>query len=659
MKDPLRVTRNKKLQDVYEMRNYKGGAVKLADEIKNLVIEIGKKKVRGVKAVQAFLASKHVNEIKSSIVKTILNCKQIGEKISLNNNFFAKKLNAYLYGDNIGIRCLTTDSLSLAMIYNSIVKQNNLNKALFEMAQFITVKVISDNFKVSADTKTGMIQDYDSNFSAICPSELNEDIVRDVIQRKENMGRFVYLGLDFMYFGDRNLCIICEDGLADEQIFAKFQNQKYLKVENNRITEGEKSVPFNDKIHFIDKLIVPEDFCPSYWITTDELVLKMFFSFEIDYDSLFGILEVSAENNQGKPNFISNMLYWDSLQSCFEFLTVYALTSEKATNESAQEIAGWCDFYYEHRTTINKIRDCQLLLHRCVSDFLNGFVNNSEYMRFINLNTKIEKYISEFDKVSKLRDYQDVINFFNSLSFCQMINNQFKPGCMGLANSIRSTLRNYLSGSNPTGIAGEIRATANQIKEFLPKKDMNECAFPFIVAGGSVFGNSQHYESKEDPLKMQVEKVVQRRIKKREKEKKEISSAIDITKKTEIDLESFLMRYLAKYMKEHKIRRSTNNRGVVKKITSRLKNFPKRYDIVLKLALSNKGKEITKRFRDDFLDKLFASELGMKKKIEIIDEEEEEEIDTSNRKGVQTRSKAKKKSEDIDEDEEMEIEDEK
>ena len=490
--------------------------------------EIQQKGLKSLQEIQKYLSDKKTVERFNDddrIIATVINCKQKGKNITFKDNLFDKLLRGYIVGKDIKTKFITNDHLHLAMIYNKIVQDEDEDKQwLLDAGTCDYVTVVTDNFSVDNEITTGFIQDYNEDFSAICDPNLIEDTKKKIVEEKENPGTFDYEGDEYEFFGTPDLCVVFKEGMSDEEILGKLAGMLYFKYDKNTVSLDAKTIETDNTLMYINKSFAPERFCPTFWSCINELNLTILFEYIIDYNRLYEEIQDSQKKEAGL-SFPDNLCYWDTMNQCFDFLSVLGLTSEILTKENKDKILDWCQAFYGMKRTLAIWKENQLSYERILKDFISAFLNNSDYNRFIRLSGKVDKYISISDKLRNDPSFNSVSAFFASLPFAQMINAQLKPSVFSLAKEISGVLRSYIYGTNMNGIVAEIRKVSGKIYDLLPLESMKNAAFPFIAPKGGLIGNLIKFNDPIlDPVSFMVSKQNNRiynlRVKKKNEEKK-------------------------------------------------------------------------------------------------------------------------------------------
>lgn len=573
-------------------------------------------RIRGTKdldSIKKYLAGQSGvdNKFDAGIIETILNCREDGTRIQLNTNMFSKKLHVYLPGNDLSTRFLTDDYLYLIMTSKLVLDKYGIKDRLYDKCVLNSVKIISDNYYFSGVAETGFIQDYDPNFSIMCPKDTEQGEIAYVVQQKKNHGDFVYKGIDYKYYGDDRIVVISNYDLPDDEMPIKGAGAKFFRIAENKISEGVWSLIYNKDLCYIDKNIVPEAFCPSYWISPDVIKISCLFDFEIDYNDLYEYLDTKVDNN-GMVTLPENLCYWDTLKECIMFLGVYSLASKKVSEKGDAILTNYIDDYMTLRSEIKSWKTNQLLLQRILMDFINAFINNSEFSRFVNLQNKVEQYIRTRDKLKK--EHGEVITFFNSLPFTGMINNQLKDSVFGLAEQINSVLTQYINGTNPKNLPDKVREVVREIYKFLPMGTMKDAAFPFITAPGSILGgNIKLNDLGTDPIAINIDKQNKRITRNKKKEKEKTENVYNIIQNLSILIDDYLQEYITRFFKNTKTPR---NGDVMRRLLSRLvkaemdKNKDMADEITRGAIDFNTKGTIPKRISQDLLWKFLLSHSG-------------------------------------------------
>ena len=522
----------------------------------------------------------------NQILYNILTCKQENSKILFNTKLLTKKLHLYTVGDGLKTRILTNDALFLAMTCNDLVNNDDSVKAYKDIYSIGSVKIISENFKFNDTEISGFIQDYDPDFSALAIQGLPVDRINEVINAKLNEKYFVYNGIDYRAFGDDSVFIITTANTNVKEIYDKYKDQQYLNNEDGKVQLGVKTISKTDKICFIDKLLTPESFCPAFLMSPEAITMRFLFELELDYNELYTKIEDASAEKLTVPE---NLCYWDTISQCFDFLCILGLTSQLIGESVKTYIGEMYKKYLGYRAAINKWKNNQLIFQRIAMDFLHGFINNSDYIRFVNLLIKTEKYIKERDKLKS--SYNDALMFLTGLPFTQMIKNQMSDNVLGIADGIKEVLGYYVQGKKVSNLEQQIRSVAQKIYDLLPQKDMKDAAFPFIMAPGGLLGLNPDIMNGTFGTLPNVQKNIRKIKNQLKKENEEIKEIADYMNNKDQYIDDFLIDYINKREKflSNKTKKHKNN--IRKDILDEMKSNPDLSNYILQLALEYERKK--------------------------------------------------------------------
>ena len=444
--------------------------------------------------IQSYLSGLSKNkpadkDLDARIIQTILNSRAQGTKVYFNSNLFKRPISEFLYAFNVSTKCLSNDYLYLLTVCKQIIENYNIKPSILKGAIVNSVKIISDNFVLNENIRKGIIQDYDPRFSVLCTKKITADAVVKAINDQENEGEFEFDNYKFKYYGTEDLSVVKLADLSTDDVAEKFEKMVYLKVGANKFSEGEKTIPFNDEIHYVDVQLTPEDFCPCFW-TSSDTAIKVNYMFEIhrDFSTLFEEIEKSGKEE--KLWMPANMCYWPFINQCFDFLSVLALTGLEIPEDKRMTIARYCDMYYTLKPYIRKWKENQMLLERILREYCTYFLNHSELIRFYRLIDKCKKYLAVQAYLKKQATLYDAMkNMFEQIPFAQMINKQLDNPCTNLVTKILSSLTTLTTGTKIT-LQTEIRNIIQEIHSLLPAEMNLTPTFPFIVADGGLNGSA-------------------------------------------------------------------------------------------------------------------------------------------------------------------------
>ena len=512
-------------------RKTKRGAVKVTQEKADALTKLANKLFSEGKTspdeIKDELAKQENSGLKGdqNILKAILTCKFQEEKIVFKDSTFSKPLNLYLSLSNVETKYLTNDHLYMQMLMHKAIDSSNAMsdefKDLLNYSFLNSITIASENFAMDAETSKGFIQDYESEFSLISNMDTvyNQETIKQLANSKPNSGSFLYDGSNYVYYGTPDICIIQKEDASTEAVLDYANKIKFLTNDGSEFSLGEKKVTADGKVKFMYKRLLPEKFCPSYWIAPKVVKCTMLFEFQLDYNELFNYLETKAIA-EGRMSWPTNVCYWDNINVFFEFLSVFLLTSRipQALKDHLQE---FITNFKGVKLFITRWKSQAMNMQRVFLDFLNSFLNNSEFKRFSNLHAKALVCIAGLKELMKKPEYGVMVGFFSSGKFASSCKRQLDNGdLIPLLEKIAKALKNYCEGTNLNGLLGDIKDIATKIYTFLPTHLGEEYLFPFIAAKGGLAGNL--VATNENNL---IVKNVKKVAEKKTKEKKKVKDA--------------------------------------------------------------------------------------------------------------------------------------
>ena len=479
------------------------------------------------------------------ILQSILECKVDGERIILNDNTFTNKPCLYFADTDITIKCMTNDYLYLFMICDDILKKTKVSDVLQALVRNSTIKsatIVSENFESDVETYKGLIQDYEGNFSVICSDQQVNNALA-VVSTKPNMGEMLIAGNNYKFFGNKDVCVISPSDMDDVAIEENIRKIKYLQSDRGVFTDGERVIAPDNKIKYLDKTLTADNFCPAYWASEKELHCSIMFKFEVDYNVLFEYLENVSTDESIK--LITNIFYWDTLATGFDFLNVYALTCKKLSWHAKEAVLRWCDEFNFIRGYIKAWRDNQLRIHKLLIDFVSCFNNNSDYARIYNVYVKAERCQRVQMRLLKDKRKDTMVALFAHLPALRFINNQLKKETSYIVYDVVEALGQYVKGTNPDTIFGKVKSVAEKIKSLSLSAGVENACFPFIVPDGGLMGNLIDFSNFSfNPVYKQIANNVKRQTRKRKEEVSKIKETANIIQATTRNLRSFVTDYL-------------------------------------------------------------------------------------------------------------------
>lgn len=547
----------------------------------------------------------------ANIVKTVIEAKIVGDKIILRDGLFTKPLKLYMSFSGIDVNCLTNDQLFIRMLSKKVMdvseKTEDEKNLFFVGSDLDTMLIASENFISEEVTTSGLIQDYDGLFSGLHQNFINAEDIVDIVKRKPEKGNFFFNGDEYQFFGNKDLCVVCPIKMKDEEIIAKLDAMKFFKTDGNKFKDGERIITADKKVKFLYQEIPPESFCPAYWFVPSTVKCNVLFTFSLDYNYLFDYLYDEEEDKLRWPD---NLFYWDTMNQCFDFLGVFALTNTRLKEDKQRQITTWVDTFNSYNSILINIRNVYTKIERVFRDFFNSFLNTSSYSRFINMSSKIEKTYKELDALKKKTEYTSAVVFVKSLPFCQLISNQLKNDLLPTLKKLFNVVKSYIKGTNATNTVNEIRTVGKEILNFLPGqgRDLSVSLFPFIVADGALFGGIIEYNNPEsDPIYRNVDGNIKNRKKQEVKTKKKVVDNLKIIKERKDILQAYFMKYLKSRPKNSRKISEMDYSIVIKMLLNYLQENENSFNVEYEKAVrAQKNKRFN--YKKDTLIELFIKD---------------------------------------------------
>ena len=561
------------------------------------------------------------------IVDTIVNCRQEGERILFNNSLFKRPLHKYITGKKFNTKCLSNDYLNLLVNCDQLLIAQKLTAKEFEGCYLKSVKIVSDNTDFSATTYKGYIQDYSPKFSAICSQTLSKDSALALINKQDEIDqkKFKYDGIEFKYFGNTDLCVASLSTMDKKEMLSTFNNMKFFYSDKSGFASGEKVVSYNDLV-FLDISLTPEDFCPSYWSSTDQIQVRLLYDFERDYNYLFNTLIKDTGKNKD-IKLPDNLAYWDTLTQCFDFFAVLAITGVSLSTDIRKKLSEWVDRYNKLKPYIKKWKTNQMLFQRICIDYITFFLNNSDIIRFQKLNERVDKYRNILDTLLDEDAMFDAMKtFFSELPFLGLINNQLKLDLKAFSGKLYTVIKDFVTGNEMASTTTNIKAIANEIYSFQPTDNFENASLPILLASGPFANNNIKIDSISLKVDENKKAIVKKNIKKELKSKEQRESYA----KQGQNLKTYLGDYWDWYVdpkkltfdenfdwkrdifdlfnRDYVLNKKRNGDRYLQKASEYVINYGKR------LAGSKPGKKpkltINKKYQDDDIEDFFDTQAG-------------------------------------------------
>lgn len=595
--------------------------------IQYLLKEIQKRGLKNLDDIQRFIneeMEQGLVPLYTNAVRSVMMAKSKERKIYFKTDTFAKELRLYLLYANKDLITLTNDTLFFEMLRKRAVDEKDFapkEKELYNGGIIRSITFTSDNFTFGDQQgKTGLIQDYDKFFSAICSPEVqNSEEAQEVINTKPNRGEFEVEGTNYIYYGNQQICIIAGADMTDQEVKESLANMKYFVAKDNGFKDGIRSIGPSSQVKYIYKESTPENFCPSFLLLPQSVTGTFLIEVTLDYNDVFDYFNLIDE----KRPLPSNMCYWDTLQSCMDFLCALTITATYMNEEQRQVIKGWVDDYYKYKSQVIKVKNVYMKVEQCLHEFLNAFLNNSELSRFNNLVDKVDGCKKELIDIKKQSFYGTVMGLLGKIPFCQMIHNQFKTDFVPILESISKGVDGLVKGGKPETVVGLIRSAAVQVFGLLPLESMENACFPFIAPKGSLLGGLIDFNSDNDGLFEKADKLNKAYTKKKKLVKKKIDDTVDLVDKANQEIRTYIEGYIERKPTKSVVKPSEKQAitDIIYHYVVNLPPSPLRRRIIASAMIANsrgkKGKIPKDVAFEEFINE-FRKVMDNKKKKEVV-----------------------------------------
>lgn len=432
-------------------------------------------------------------------------------KFVLSDDLANSPVQAWLLWDNVKTKIISNDWLWLGLIYNRKITEESQNfgffvqkndlKKLFLRSDIKNVQIVSDSFRCKNDVEKGYYQDFYTNFACIGLDKLEKNKIREIVNDDNNRYGFRCNGYDFYANGSAGSCVIYLDDekITKDVILKRIEGCRVISVNERKPRVKEKVIEIkNEVVKYVDCNVKPENFCPAFFRTENDVKYSFLFNISMNYNDMFDYLDEAYENDQEKRlMFYGDSWYWTNTESWFDFLYVYIITTKiNLRDEVKAAVIKVCDFYYKYSEMILSWKKNQLFLQKICQEFVTSFSSKINYDKAKSLLGKVREYIGFRNWLMKDKSYKEILGWINKLLFCNMIQNQFRDDVMLIADSMSECLSKLIDdrGGNDEDdnkLVKEFKAVAELIYYCCPTENGSSAfhtAFPFLFSPGGFLG---------------------------------------------------------------------------------------------------------------------------------------------------------------------------
>lgn len=570
--------------------------------------DVLKKRLTDTNQIKSYIEGKF-NRTPSESIQSILSMlgrtKVTNGKMVLSDNFANKPLYFYVNYDKIGFNVFSNDDLFLAYFYKKVydyyVKSSPNSDILPFMSDGIIVKAyfISKAFIYDGEIKKGYYQDFQANFSAIGVDILTEQERNKLMNPTQQGLQFRYKGINYSaYDMPGPVVIICKssDNLDTEKT-EMANGYKQLRIFNKGkdVTLNAKEIKIGKKtVRYIDMRIKPESFCPSFLIMFKEVKCTLIYKMKFDLNQLFTDLDTAYKAKKGFA-FYKNSCYWDTMESWYDFLSIYALTSKVISDNDRKILTGYVSIYHSNKSLFVIWQRMQLFLQKIYKLFYSSFSNHIDKYKIKKVQKGLSEYLGDLEKLeAEKEDYVKVENLIKGTSlFGAMMARQFEAKIMEIPRVMYEAVKDLDLGKNVETLPTRFRHIALSLYQ-ISLSYSNDPAFPIVLAQGAFLGDLKGGLDASDPLQTLVETYVGKEIK-TEKTREQMNKIVsDVIANMDEYINTIVRNNVLKYIAQKKGLQITeeNKNIIVKAVYDNIMKSDQVFNTIKDKIIDNKMKGI-------------------------------------------------------------------
>ena len=543
-KEPKR-KKEKKILPTLLITSSKRKKKKQKSEIAKWGADISRNKLTSDHAIKEYIHDKYRRDPSTgalNILRLIGKTKVYNEKIIFSDNFANNPLYFYVNYYKYPIDFVSNDELFLVFIYKTIYQKLMADPKLpvddKSMLSFMEDSIMSkcyitsNSFVLNIGTiSQGIYQDFDENFAVMnCAEKPIYQDVEEFLIKYQVVGTFKFKNIEFgVYtvkepvrkFNKTAYVIMPKYDTPEKQKAALdvgLNKFNIYKKEGNKISEGVKTLDIkSSRVKFLDMKLIPEKFCPNFTKLIDKINCNVIFKMKFDLNVLFDKLDKYFEKHNSF-GFYRNSCYWDTMETWFDFLSIYALTSKKLDPDNRSLLLSIVDDYINNKQALMNWKAVQLYFQKLLKEFFTSFekgVNYDKlknlYERFTNYNTDLNQLLADKDEHSAVMHFVGTIKIFANAIFKQFDNKLYD-----LADRIVLIFKDFIENKTIDEAVRNFRYLAQTIYK-LSLSYSNDYTFPIVISQANFLGNLGAGGIEADPLKAVLSDAVFK------EEKKELS----------------------------------------------------------------------------------------------------------------------------------------
>ena len=551
--------------------------------------DILKKKMTDVTQIKSLIEGKY-SKTPSPAAQKLLSLfgrtKVSNGRLLLSDNFANKPLYFYVNWDKFNFNVFSNDELFLSALYKDLYDKFSVaapnSDILPFMSNGIIMKVyyVSKPFVYEGVVKKGYYQDFQSDFAAIGADVLDEAARKTLMSATSRVFSFKYKGIDYACYEQPGpvvmICKANDNREAEIAELTKGYNQLKVFNKSSGISLGIKEIKIGKKtIKFLDMRIKPEDFCPSFLIIYKAVNCNLIYKMKFDLNQLFDDLDNAYLKKKGFA-FYKNSCYWDTMESWYDFLSIYSLTSSKISANDKKILDGYIELYHQHKSLLVIWQRMQLFLQKIYKLFFSSFVNHIDKYKLKKVKKDLKFYLDDVDSLmAEQDDYLTVNNFIISTSmYGDMMARQFDKKVMEIPKLLYEAVKDLDNGKNVETLAIRFRQLGQTIFQ-ISLSSSNDPAFPIVLAQGAFLGDLKGGLDVTNPLETLIQTYVGKELK-IEKSNEEIQKAtIDLMTNMENYIQEVITTNVRNYVAKSRIPISSDNLAIViGSVVNNIKRLP-------------------------------------------------------------------------------------
>ena len=498
-----------------------------------------KKKYDDGQSIKALIQEKFGQTPNDDVLKILTligKSRVVNKKIVISDTLANTELNFYCVYGNQNMNTFSNDKLYLNSLFAIWIlecekKFPKSAPALFSKACILQKAVfLSSAFKGKGYVRRGYYQDFAKDYASIGFEHYTKDDEKiKAIQEMKKMINFTCDNLDFQLAGNPlNCCVIGPTDESEENFFAACRDNtlgtKILNMAKGG-SIGFKELNKQESVYFLNSQVNVEDFCPCFLVCEQVIKTSIVFKAKLDYTGVFAIMEKSLEENSEKVLYPPDALYWNTMPSWIDFLTIFVLTGRGIGPKLKESIQGFIDIYRDIKDILALWKKIQMNFQNIIKEFYESFQTYIQYDKLDALLKKVKTYIEERDNLLRIPINGRVMEFINhpvAQESGPMMCRQFLGDVLQIADAIKTILDEFILGRKPENKINDLRRLGLMIYNISLTGNVNYRCFPIVIspAGflGTVTGDLKY--GKEDNI---LEAIIKDFSKARKKKKEGVS----------------------------------------------------------------------------------------------------------------------------------------